>query len=126
MSDEVILALIAMVQSWGNSLFANLAAVTTAAAAGIIAFLTWRNNAKAAERAEEIKVEMVAVKNAAVLSNQQAEDIATGRERKGYVNGIKTGQERASDLGALAARFSPDRTDVFMAKPDGPDHNDQR
>ena len=92
----------------------------------IIAFMTWRNNVKSAARAEEIKAEMQEVKNAAVLSNQQAEDIATGRERKGYVNGIKTGQERASDLGALAARFSPDRTDVFMAKPDGPDHNDQR
>jgi len=114
-SDEVILALIAMVQSWGNSLFANLAAVTTAAAAGIIAFLTWRNNAKAAERAEEIKVEMVAVKNAAVLSNQQAEDIATGRERKGYVNGIEKERSRASRPAPLTSDFQPQQTDAWIA-----------
>jgi len=115
MSDEVILALIAMVQSWGNSLFNNLAGVVAATGTAIIAYMTWRNNVKAAARAEEIKAEVVAIKSAAVLSSEQAEDIATGRERKGYVNGIEKERSRSSRPAPLTSDFQPQQTDAWIA-----------
>jgi len=114
-SEAVQLAIIAAVQSWGNSLFNNLAGVVAATGTAIIAFMTWRNNVKAAARAEEIKAEMQEVKNAAVLSNQQAEDIATGRERRGYVNGIEKERSRASRPAPLASDFQPQQTDAWIS-----------
>ena len=115
MSETVQLALIAMMQSAINSLFANLSGIVTAAAAGIIAFLTWRNNVKMAARAEEIKAGLAAVKSAAVLSSEQAEDIATGRERKGYVSGIEKERNRSSRPAPLTSDFQPQQTDAWIA-----------
>ena len=115
MSEAVQLAIIAAVQSWGNSLFENLSGIVPAVGTALIAFMTWRYNRKSEERANTIKAEVVAVKSAAVLSSEQAEDIATGRERKGYVNGIEKERSRASRPAPLTSDFQPQQTDAWVS-----------
>jgi len=114
-SEAVQLAIIAAVQSWGNSLFENLSAIVPAVGTALIAFMTWRYNRKSEERANTIKAEVVAVKSAAVLSSEQAEDIATGRERKGYVSGIEKERNRSSRPAPLTSDFQPQQTDAWIA-----------
>lgn len=114
MSEEVILALIGMVQSWGNALFANLAGVVAATGTAVIAFMTWRNNQKAAARAQEIKEEVQEVKKVAVLSSEQAQLMGDGRERRGFVGGIKEGRNQASGPAPLSD-FQPQKTDAWIA-----------
>ena len=123
MSEAVQLAIVAAVQSWGNSLFENLSGIVPAVGTALIAVMTWRYNQKSEERAAAIRSKVESVRTDAILSSQQAEDIAAGRERRGYANGIKIEQQRASDQAELRSTFEPLKTDVFMAR-GGPDHND--
>jgi len=133
MSDTVALALIAMFQSWGDALASNLHLTLPAAGTALIAYMNWRYNKKAEERAEilnrnsEARAKFLSdkvaeVETSAVTSARQAELMAKGAERRGVEIGIEAGVEqerkRASDFSTLQSNFSPESTDVFMVRTD--------
>lgn len=116
MSDAVWLALIAMVQSWGDKLITNLSVIVPAVGTALIAWMTWRNNQRSVERAERVKERIAEAAEAAKRTQEEAALMAKGAERRGFEGGIATERNRASDLGALKASFNPESTDVFMKK----------
>jgi len=133
MSDTVALALIAMIQSWGDALASNLHLTLPAAGTALIAFMNWRYNKKAEERAEALNLasdarakviaaKVAEVEAAAITSTRAAELMAKGAERRGVEIGIEAGVEqerkRASDFSTLQSNFAPESTDVFMARTD--------
>ena len=133
MSDTVALALIAMIQSWGDALASNLHLTLPAAGTALIAFMNWRYNKKAEERAEALNLasdarakviaaKVAEVEAAAITSTRAAELMAKGAERRGVEIGIEAGVEqerkRASDFSTLQSNFSPESTDVFMVRTD--------
>jgi HAMP domain-containing protein len=115
MSDPVVLALIDMIKSWGNVLFANLAVIVPAIGTAIIGWMTWRNNQRSNERAEILKDHIALIEAQAKRTKEEAALMAKGAERKGFEGGIRTERNRASDLGALQASFRPNDTNTFMA-----------
>jgi len=127
MSDTVILALIAMLQSWGNSFWDNIAVIIPAIAAAI---MLWRQNErnerKSAERADALNCKIESVEAAAVTTAEQAALMAKGAERQGVEIGIKTERLRASDFQRMKPTFTPENTDVFIVRTDGTDPNNQR
>lgn len=118
MSDAIVLALIAMIQSWGDKFIANLAVIAPAIGTAIIGWMTWRNNQKSVERAEAVKARIAEMEAIAARTKDEAALMAKGAERKGFEGGIQTERNRASDLGRLQADFKADSTDVFMARKD--------
>lgn len=118
MSDPIILALIDMVKSWGNALFANMAMIVPAIGTAVIGWMTWRNNQKSSERAEILKNQIALIEAQAKRTKEEAALMAKGAERLGFEGGIKTERNRASDLGRLQASYNPEKTDAFMARTD--------
>ncbi len=114
MSDAVVLALIAMFQSWGDKFIANLAIIVPAVGTAIIGYMTWRNNVKSVERAERLKAQIALVEAQACRTKEETALVAKGAERKGVEIGIQTERKRASDFGTLRQEFKPESTDVFM------------
>jgi uncharacterized membrane protein YebE (DUF533 family) len=109
-SDTVVLALIAMVQGWGDKLILNASTIATAIGGAVIAYMTWRNGQKAEAAknvALETKHELTAqvaeckdavceVKDVAVRSHHEVTQAFMAGERGGYVNGIKEGRKQAT------------------------------
>ena len=60
MSDAVLIALIGMIQSWGNTIANGLAVTVPALGTALIAWMTWRNNQRSAARSEELKADLAA------------------------------------------------------------------
>jgi len=118
MSDAVALALIAMFQSWGDALASNLHLTLPAAGTALIAWMTWRNNQKSEGRSRTLREEVESVKASAITTAAQAALMAKGAEQRGVEIGIEAERLRASDFQRMKATFSPESTDVFMARTD--------
>lgn len=120
MSDAVVLALIAMFQSWGDKFIANLAIIVPAVGTAVIGWMTWRNNAKSVERAERLKAQIALVEAQATRSTKEVSQAFAAGKREGYVEGIPEGVKQAvtgfnSIPQPLKPRqFDPMSTDVFM------------
>ncbi len=121
MSEAVQLALIGMIQSWGNAFWQNIAVIIPAVVGAVILWVqNRRNDKRSEERANGISHQLGKVGEAAVTTAEQAALMAKGAEQRGVELGIEAERLRASDLQSLRTRFQPESTDVFMARTDSP------
>ena len=118
MSDAVALALIAMVQSWGLAAINNGPAIFMAIGSVIVTVGGWWISRSVKKQGEAITQQVHSVQAAAITTAEQAALMAKGAEQRGVEIGIEAERLRASDFQRMKATFSPESTDVFMARTD--------